>query len=170
MKYIIVLFVSVFSLMGCNPQGEDVFATNGSVYRPIMMDVNQMRSNGISFTNEAIPMKNPGKILSYKEFVFVTDIYRGIHIINNSNPNSPIKEGYITIPGVTDVHIKNGILYANNSIDMVAIDLLNRTVLKRIENVFPEETSTPDGMPFLPEYQPENRPKNFVIVEWIKVS
>jgi len=164
-----VLIVVVF-LVGCNPNFDDPFLEGESVYKPILMNLDQMRNNSVSFTTEVLPMKNPGKILTYNGYIFVTDVYRGVHIINNTNPKSPINEGYISIPGVTDVHIKNGIFYANNAIDLLAIDFESKSIVKRIENVFPEATSTPDGLPFSSEYAVENRPANSVIIEWVKIK
>jgi hypothetical protein len=64
--------------------------------------------------------------------------------------------------------MKGSILYADNAVDLVAVDLSNPasiSVTKRIKNIFPEHT--PPGYIWVPwNYEPENRPANTIIVEW----
>ena len=63
--------------------------------------------------------------------------------------------------------VKGQTLYADNAVDLVAIDLSdinNITVTKRIKNVFPE-LSTPDGSYYW-KYSSKNRPENTIIVGW----
>ena len=62
---------------------------------------------------------NPGKMFLYGDFIYVNDIGKGIHIINNSDPSSPSPIGFINIPGNVDIAVKNTTLYADNYIDLV---------------------------------------------------
>ncbi|MDD2346168.1 MAG: hypothetical protein PHY85_08485, partial [Bacteroidales bacterium] len=66
---------------------------------------------------------------------------RGIHVINNSNPESPQNIKFISIPGNYDISIRNNILYADNAKDLVSIDITNLdsvSVKSRIQNVYNE--------------------------------
>lgn len=66
--------------------------------------------------------------------------------------------------------MKGNILYADNAVDLVAVDLsspVNIMVTKRIKNVFPE--LTPPGYNWIPwNYTAENRPENTIVVEWVE--
>lgn len=83
---------------------------------------------------------SPGKMYLYNNFIYVSDRGKGVHIIDNSIPTSPVKLKFIEIPGVNDVVVKNGILYADNLTDLVAFDisdLANINLTKRVKNVYP---------------------------------
>lgn len=84
-------------------------------------------------------MENPGKIYVYGKYLFINEIREGVHIYDNSDPSSPQNIGFITIPGNVDISIKENILYADNYIDLLAInlsDLQNPEVIYRDENAF----------------------------------
>ena len=48
-----------------------------------------------------------GKIYAYKNYIFVSDVNKGVHIIDNSNPALPKTIKYIRIPGNEDISIKD---------------------------------------------------------------
>jgi len=94
-------------------------------------------------------MENPGKIYVYGQYIFVNELHKGIHVINNTDPQSPVKESFIAIEGNVDMAIKDGVLYADNYVDLLALDIndpKNATVLKRIENAFPHDGETNEGL------------------------
>ncbi len=83
--------------------------------------------------------KEHGKIYIQAEYIYIGENYKGVHIIDNSNPLSPQKIGFIQIYGNHDIAIKGNTLYADNLSDLVLIDLTdkqNAVVLQRIENVY----------------------------------
>ena len=41
-----------------------------------------------------------GKIYVYQDYIFVNDKYKGIHVIDNSNPVTPVKIAFISILGM----------------------------------------------------------------------
>jgi len=85
-------------------------------------------------------LEKPGKIYFYDDYIFLNESRLGIHIINNSNPSNPVNEAFINIPCNVHIAVKNGVMYADNCIDLLAIDISTPTnpVLKtRTENVFP---------------------------------
>jgi hypothetical protein len=142
-----------------------------SEYKPILMERSALE-NSISFKN-ARQMCQTGKIYFKDNYIFINEKYSGIHVIDNSNPESPENIGFITVPGSIDMAIKNNILYVDNAVDLVAIDLSgeleNLFVTKRIKSSFPEHLP-PDGKTPKPEFSVENRPANTVIVAWEKIT
>jgi hypothetical protein len=85
-------------------------------------------------------MKEPGKIYIKDNYLFVNEINKGIHVINNANPSAPDYICFINIPGNVDLAIKANTLYADSYIDLVAIDILdprNPKEIGRVENAFP---------------------------------
>ncbi len=115
-------------------------------------------------------MNVPGKIYLKDNLIFISEKYHGIHIIDNTNPELPVKKAFIRIDGCVDLAMKNNILYADNSVDLVSVKLnpsmTTVEVTSRTKNVFPELPS-PDGWGLS---QKENlaRPKDAVLVRWDK--
>jgi len=67
----------------------------------------------------SIPFGNLGKIVYAEPFILINERYKGIHIINNMDPENPEKVSFVQIPGNTDFTIKSGYLYANSGVDLV---------------------------------------------------
>ncbi len=84
-------------------------------------------------------LKNPGKIYFYDRYLLINEIGEGIHVIDNSNQSAPRPLCFLSIAGNADMAVKDGILYADNYIDMVVFDLSNATaprLINRVESVF----------------------------------
>lgn len=82
-------------------------------------------------------LENTGGINYYNNKIYINERSKGIHIIDNSNPANPVNLNFIAIPGNESFAIKNGILYANSYVDLLAIDLSTNLVVGRTESVFP---------------------------------
>ena len=85
-------------------------------------------------------LENPGKIYFYQDHIFINEIHKGIHIIDNSDPENPTPTSFIPILGNIDIVIKNNQLIVDNYTDLLTIDItdLNQVRLtNRQENVFP---------------------------------
>ena len=113
-------------------------------------------------------MNDPGKIYYKSPYLFIVEKYKGVHIIENSNPANPEKIGFIHVDGIRDIAMKDNVMYADNAVDLIAIQFnasyTSVSVSKRLKNYFPEMTA-PDGMSF-PYYSYKNRPANSIIVAW----
>lgn len=108
-------------------------------YTPVFVTIDEIR-NGTIVNEAAREMCDPGKIYFYNNYIFINESREGVHIIDNSIPESPTNVGFISIPGNEDISIKNGFLYANSYIDLLTIDisdLQNASLVSRTENVFP---------------------------------
>lgn len=130
-------------------------------YTPVFMERSELE-NSVSYQSKGRDLVNPGKIYHKAPYIYVNERYKGIHVINNTNPANPVNEGFIIAPGCIDMAVKEDILYIDNSIDLVAFNLNTKQVAKRIKDVFPEPLA-PDNT-----YHYYNRPENTVIVEWKK--
>lgn len=118
---------------------------------PVTMSVADFRSS--VYIQEPKEIEQAGKIYAYKDFVFVNDVNRGVHIIDNSSHESPQKIKYLKIPQNTDVAIKEDKLFANSGMDLVVFDISdinNIKQLDRVEDVFENyQPSTPQGAAFV---------------------
>ncbi|MGV3589417.1 MAG: LVIVD repeat-containing protein [Adhaeribacter sp.] len=86
-----------------------------------------------------------GKIYAKDRYVFVNEMYKGIHVIDNSNPAGPKNIAFINIPGNVDMAIRDNILYADAGPDLVALDISDPTqvtVKNHTLNLFPNYTFT----------------------------
>ena len=76
--------------------------------------------------------------------------------------------GFIQVPGSIDFVVKDDILYADNSVDLVAIDISDLAairVTKRIRKAFPSLQAPDNGTV---DFDFAGAPKDAVIVGWEK--
>ena len=108
-------------------------------WEPVYRTKDEVRAN---IKNNAVrEIERPGKIYIRGNYIFLNEIDRGIHIIDNSNKTAPRRVAFIDIPGNLDMAVKGNILYADFYTDLVAIDITNpeQIVVKKFtESVFPE--------------------------------
>lgn len=90
-------------------------------YDPVYKSVPEIR-NSFSIVS-ARPLRAAGKIYVYGDYLFINEPKEGIHIVDNSNPEFPVFKSFISIMGNVDMAIRDGILYADNYIDLLAIDI-----------------------------------------------
>ena len=93
-------------------------------------------------------LENPGKIYYKNSFIYINEVKKGVHIIDNSNPSSPQNVGFIYIPGNFDIAIRNNTLYADSYSDLIVLDITdnNNVMIKaRVEGIFLHSGSTIGG-------------------------
>ena len=91
-------------------------------------------------SNSPRAVENPGKINIRGSYIFLNEVDKGIHVIDNSNPSSPKNIAFIDIPGNMDLAVTGNTLYADLYTDLVAIDISNPASVKLtkvIESIFP---------------------------------
>jgi len=128
----------VFFLQGCL---KDKVAHTYTIMRPIYQTQEVVKANIKSNPPKAI--ESPGKIFIYGDYVFLNELDKGVHIIDNSNPSNPIVKAFIDIPGNQDIAVKGNTLYADMYGSLVSIDIsdpLHAKLLKDVPNVFPERS------------------------------
>ena len=92
-----------------------------------------------------------GKIYYHQGWLFVNELHKGIHVINNVDPENPVFEAFISIPGNVDIAAKGDVIYADNYSDLVSIRIPNGNeveILNRVTNLYPEALEN-----YPPEYQ-----------------
>jgi hypothetical protein len=68
---------------------------------------------------------NPGKIYAYDQYLFISEVKKGIHVIDNSDPKNPKNIAFVQVPGVLDMTVKDEVLYVDNYTDLVALSIAN---------------------------------------------
>ena len=107
-------------------------------YKPVYKTTAEVRSNIRS--NAPQPIERPGKLYVKGNYVFLNEMDKGIHVIDNADPLNPHKIAFVDIPGNLDLAVKENILYADLYTDLVAIDITDpsHVILKKVvEDVFP---------------------------------
>jgi hypothetical protein len=94
----------------------------------------EMRKNAVELKT-ARELKNPGKIYIKEDMILINEMGKGIHLVYNENPAEPQKVGFLKIPGNIDVAMKGDILYADNYMDLLAINSQTGEI-KRVKNAF----------------------------------
>jgi hypothetical protein len=87
-----------------------------------------------------------GKIYQHgPNYTLQVDVNTGVHIINCTDAKNPTKVQFISIPGVTEITVKDNILIANNTNDIVSIDisnLQNIQLVNRVKDVYKTTSSS----------------------------
>ncbi len=126
------------------------------VYNPVYMTKAQLRNIKIK---EAQPLKNPGKIYVYNQYLLINELYEGVHIFDNSDKANPVNLSFISIPGNVDIAVNNSVLYADNYLDLLSFDISNPqnpVFLDSISNVFAENKYEYESKGYQVYYKPSN--------------
>jgi len=141
-----------------------------TAYKPVLMDRESLERSIV--WKPATAIQSPAKIYYKDNYILISEHFKGVHIVDNTDPKNPLVKGYISVPGCVDMAMKENTLYVDNAVDLVAIDISQIAigtiiVKKRIKETFPELVP-PDGLSVPYKYSLANRPKNSVIVNWSK--
>ncbi len=135
LKYFFVSLVFIGAL-SCD-KNDDADYEFVQVATPQLMSKTTFRSSVEVIAPKTI--EEPGKIYVYQDYIFVSDVDSGIHIIDNSDPKSPKAIKFIQIPGNEDISVKDNFLYADSATDLVIFDISdinNVSIIERLEDVF----------------------------------
>ncbi|WP_375580874.1 hypothetical protein ABWH96_07625 [Marivirga tractuosa] len=129
------LFLSLASCNTWEPVPDfDVEEVEG--YRPIYATESQTEIKTLSVRE----IEDPGKIYVINDYLLLVDRLKGVHVFNNEDPENPENIGFIQITGSNDVAVRDNILYADQAMDLLAIDISNPENVKiasRVKGVFP---------------------------------
>ena len=135
LKYFFVSLVFIGAL-SCD-KNDDADYEFVQVATPQLMSKTAFRSSVEVIAPKTI--EEPGKIYVYQDYIFVSDVHSGIHIIDNSDPKSPKAIKFIQIPGNEDISVKDNFLYADSATDLVIFDISdinNVSIIEQLEDVF----------------------------------
>lgn len=133
---ILLAVLASFFLQGCLEDQCDETYTY-TYYEPVYKTLADIRIPVVAEGPRT--MENPGKLYFHQNYILVNEVEEGVHIIDNSNPAAPQRVAYLPIPGNVDISMRGHILYADNYMDLLAIDLSNIAqpqVTSRAEDVF----------------------------------
>ncbi len=126
----------LFSIQSCL---KDKLTHTYTVYTPIYETKEQVALNIKS--NEPKDVQMPGKFFVYGNYIFLNEIDKGVHIIDNTDPGNPVVKAFVDIPGNLDIAVKGNILYADMYQDLIAVDIsdpLHAKLVKDLPDVFSE--------------------------------
>jgi hypothetical protein len=130
---IIISLLIALAITSCTDKRLQTFVANV----PIYMSYDDLRAS-FEVTAEK-ELARPGKIYFKDQFMYINEYQQGIHVVNISDPSTPHKVAFISIPGNVDMAIRNEVLYADSYLDLVLIDIsdpANPEEIKRIEEIF----------------------------------
>ncbi len=135
-------------------------------FEPVYMSHQEFTASaGLESARE---LEEPGKIYLYDGYLFVNEVNKGVHIIDNRDPAAPSFIGFINIPANKDIAVRGDKLYADSSGDLLVFDISdfdNPELITRMEEVFNLSTTQNRGFP----YQPVD-PSKGVVVDWKPVE
>lgn len=146
---ILFSFLLIMAIHSCQDQVDSTYTYRTHI--PVYMQMSTVREIDI-VVEPGKPLENPGKIYLYEDYLLINEPQKGIHIINNSNPNNPVSLNFIKIPGNVDLAVNNHILYADSYVDLLAFDITNPDeieMVKRVEDVFPHLYTDPASTTFM---------------------
>ena len=162
-KTLLQILMSLFLvILAYSCQHEDTY----EVLSPVYMEFEEFRAPLKS--SPARDIKQAGKIYFKDNYIFVNEVNKGIHVIDNSNPRWPKIIVFYEITGNVDLAIRGNTLFADSYIDLVAInisDIFDPVEVGRIKNAFPEVLPIPDD-PAIPMAWDEIDRRKGVIVDW----
>lgn len=132
---IVILFVIGFFSTGCTDKCE--IDRQYTYFKPVYQTTEEIRS-AVSFENPQ-GVNQPGKIYFKEGILFINEVGKGIHLIDNTNPRLPRPLAFINIPGNFDIAAKGNFLYADSYIDLLVFDISdidNIKEVKRVEGAF----------------------------------
>ncbi|MDX1636456.1 MAG: hypothetical protein R3281_00715 [Balneolaceae bacterium] len=160
---VVILFLAVAGL-GCEDQ--KVQTVRWTEYEPVYMTQQEFRESvGLE---EPRTLGEPGKIYFYDNYLFVNEVNKGVHVIDNSSPSSPRKVGFINIPANKDIAVSGNLLYADSNSDLLVFDITDMEkaeLVKRIEDVFTFSANRPPAYPA----QPVDHARG-IVVDWKEVE
>ena len=138
MKKIISGLCILLSFQACM---KDTMTRTYTIYKPIYKEKSEVYATVGSSASRAI--ESPGKIVLSGTYIFLNEIQKGVHIIDNSNPAHPVQKAFINIPGNIDIAVQGNVLYADLYTELAVLDIsdpLQARLVKIIPNVFPEQS------------------------------
>ncbi len=124
----LAFFIASFTLFSCTDTCRQVRTYRTS--RPFNIGQESLAKSIGSVAPQEL--KVPGKIYVYGDFLLISEIKKGIHVIDNSDPKNPKNLSFITVPGVLDIAVKDDILYVDNYTDLVSLSIADPRNIKEV--------------------------------------
>ncbi|MUH36740.1 hypothetical protein D9O36_12875 [Zobellia amurskyensis] len=129
-----MLLTVIATLVSCNDDKDDVSGNEYLVATPLTTNLLEFKEEAVAVT-EPVPIVESGKIYAYQDYVFVNDVHKGFHVIDNSNPSDPSAISFIKLEGNYDISIKDNRLYADSYGDLVIMDISDINNIKMVQRI-----------------------------------
>ncbi|MDI1235030.1 MAG: hypothetical protein PSX81_12160 [bacterium] len=139
-----------------------------SAYKPVLMDNSKITTD--LFLLPAQDNKSITLMRQMGTYLLALDYGLGIHVIDVSNPDQPVKKSFYQIPACIDFEVKGNMIYANNYRDFITIDFNNINspiITKRELNAFDITIKTMDGLTVHEKLK--ELPPNTTIISYEKI-
>lgn len=137
-KLIAVFGLVLFFTASCGKSSSGPGTVEG--FKPIYVPETQAKTIR---TSGPRAIEKAGKILVIGNTLYQVEAGVGVHIINISNPASPVRQGFIEVPGCQELAAKGSQLFVNNFNDLVVVTPPAAGVIgtlntdQRVTNAFP---------------------------------
>lgn len=151
-------FLAMALMAACT---KDTVTETYTYFKPVYKTKAEVKADAKS--GPAISVSNPGKLFIRGNYAFLSELDKGVHIIDFSNPAAPRNIAFVNIPGCVDLAVRGNYLYADCYTDLVTIDITdpqNILVKQFIEGVFPHRMYS-NG--FYPD-------TSKIITSWVRVD
>lgn len=165
---LLLFSITLLALPGCKNY-VDEYVTY-TINEPLFMAASEFRSTVA--VEEPQPIKEQGKIVFYNGYLYISQPGEGIHVIDNRDPSNPRNIAFIELLGNADIHVREGVLYADSYVDLVWFDMSDpaEPVFKgRKEEVFPEALP-PTENDFGIDYAKSMDKEKGIVVGWKTVE
>ncbi len=129
--HLTILIGVIIMAIGCTQQ---ISVTSAEGLRPIYASGDDLNIS----LQEPRSYEQLGQIVYVEPYILIGEVYRGIHVVDNRDPNFPTKLSFINIPGASTFTVGNGVIYATSGKDLVTVtydgELLSEQ--SRIANYF----------------------------------
>jgi len=157
----LTLIIYVFS---CDTYDESVEDFTAEGLRPVYIS---MEEADIIKSLPPQSVEQLGKIYYKDDLIYVGEQGRGVHIVDNTNPEQPNRIGFIQIPGNKDISIKSNLMYADNFRDLLTIDITDMNNIVEIDRIVDVYAEIPQSYPTLHEgYFECVDPSKGLVMKW----
>lgn len=164
-KSILLLILTCFIIFSCDNNDGDYITVK--VATPEFMSLDEFRTS--VEIEPPSPIIESGKIYAYNDLILINDREKGIHIIDNSQPENPVKIACIKVKANNDMEIKGDYLYVDSLMDLVVFDISDLNDIRevaRLTDVFPKYITLPFSEDLIVDYGDHGYDPNDIIVKW----
>jgi hypothetical protein len=107
------------------------------VYTPVYKSMSDLRQVSIQSPKS---ITTNGKVFVKNNFIYLNEVNKGFHVIDNTNPSAPKNIAFVNVPGCIDIAAAGNYLLADNYVDLVTFDIsnpVNIQLVNRKENALP---------------------------------
>ncbi len=139
---ICLVFLTSSLFFGCS---ESETPESVQALKPVYGTLNDISSSIKSV--DVQPIKKVGKIYTINNLLFINEVGKGVHVIDNSLKVSPKKIKFIEIPGNVDIAIKGNYMYADIGSGLATINISD---INNVEMTSFDSNYVPDNLQFQP--------------------